>query len=338
MHLDFGPDVAGGALFPFLEAFSDMRTGISIVRGGASRLVAALVSLLEGAGGELRTNAEVARVRVSAGRACGVELADGERIEARRAVIAGVTPTALAARLLEAGAIPRRLRDGAAAYTYGPGTMMVHLALSGPIPWRAGADLGDFAYVHIAPYVEDLARTYAQARGGLLPDSPLLVVGQTSAVDPSRAADGRHVVWIQVRALPARIAGDSAGEIEARSWEDAAEPYADRVLAKLERYAPGVGARVLARAVLSPAELERRNPNLVGGDSLAGSMHLRQNLALRPFAGARDYESGIPGLLLVGAATWPGAGVNALSGYNVAQKLRRGVRGRAWGELRGLLA
>jgi phytoene dehydrogenase-like protein len=44
MHLDFGPDVAGGALFPFLEAFTDMRVGIAIVRGGASRLPEALAA------------------------------------------------------------------------------------------------------------------------------------------------------------------------------------------------------------------------------------------------------------------------------------------------------
>lgn len=313
MHLDFGPDVSGGALFPFLEAFTDMRTGISIARGGASRLIDALVALLREAGGELRCGADVSRVQVSGGRATGVVLADGERLGARRAVIAGVTPTALYGRLLA--------RPLPAPYRYGPGTMMVHLALRGPIPWRAGEDLASFAYVHIAPYVDDLARTYGQACEGLLPDEPMLVVGQTSAVDPTRAPAGEHVVWVQVRALPARILGDGAGEISERDWGTAAEPYADRVLAKLERYAPGIGSLVSAYAVLSPADLERHNPNLVGGDSLAGSMHLSQNLRLRPFAGAHDYETGVEGLLMTGAACWPGAGVNALSGYHVARKL-----------------
>jgi hypothetical protein len=50
-------------------------------------------------------------------------------------------------------------------------------------------------------------------------------------------------------------------------------------------------------------------------------MHLRQNFVFRPFPAVSDYESGIAGLLMAGASTWPGAGVNALSGYNVAQKL-----------------
>jgi len=321
MHLDFGPDVSGGAMFPFLEAFTDMRTGIALARGGASRLIDALVALLTEAGGELRLGAEVTRVVVEGGRASAVELAGGERIDARRAVIANVTPTILHGRLLDARSLSPRLRRSAAGYAYGPGTMMVHLALAGPIPWSAGEDIGRFAYVHIAPYVDDLATMYAQASAGLLPAEPMLVVGQTSAVDPSRSPDASQVVWVQVRALPGTIAGDALAEIPARSWDGAAEPYAERVMAKLERYAPGIGRLVLDRAVLSPAELERRNANLVGGDSIAGSMHLRQNFVFRPFPAVSDYESGIAGLLMAGASTWPGAGVNALSGYNVAQKL-----------------
>lgn len=320
MHLDFGPDVSGGAMFPFLEAFTDMRTGIALAQGGASTLTDALVALAAEHGAELRTNAEVAGVSLSAGRAAGVELADGERIEARRAVIAGVSPQILYERLLAQAPLAPGLRRAARRYRYGPGTLMVHLALSSPPAWEAGEDLARFAYIHVAPYVDDLAATYAQACAGLLPAEPLLVVGQSSAVDPSRAQRGA-VLWVQVRALPARIRGDAAGEIEARDWMQAGEPYADRVLAKLERYAPGIGELVVGRAVLTPADLERHDPNLVGGDSIAGSMHLRQNFVFRPFPAASDYETGIDRLLIVGAATWPGAGVNAISGYNVARKL-----------------
>jgi phytoene dehydrogenase-like protein len=320
MHLDFGPDVSGGAMFPFLEAFTDMRTGIALARGGASNVIEALVAIGAEHGGEVRTEAEVSGVTFDAGRATGVVLASGERIEARRAVIAGVTPEALYGRLLREAPVPAKLRRAASRYHHGPGTLMLHLALSAPPSWAAGEDLANFAYIHIAPYLDDLAATYAQACAGLLPAEPMLVVGQTSAVDPSRARDGQ-VLWVQVRALPGEIRGDAAGEIAAREWAQARDPYAERVLAKLERYAPGIGDLVLDRTVLSPADLEQHNPNLVGGDSLSGSMHLSQNFLFRPFSEVRDYETGIEGLLMLGASTWPGAGVNAISGYNVARKL-----------------
>jgi phytoene dehydrogenase-like protein len=199
--------------------------------------------------------------------------------------------------------------------------MMVHLALSGAPPWAGGDDLQQFAYLHIAPLPEDLREAYASAVQGLLPREPLLVVGQTSAVDPTRAPEGGHVLWVQVRTLPAHIHGDAAGELSPGPWDAVAEPFADRVVAKLERYAPGLSERVIGRRVLSPADLERENPNLVGGDSLAGSMHLRQNFLLRPFPGVAPYGTGVKQLYLVGAGTWPGAGVNALSGYHVARRL-----------------
>lgn len=321
MHLDFGPDVSNGAMFPFLEVFTDMQVGISIVEGGASNLVEALASVLEAEGGTVRTGAEVTGVLAEDGRAVGVEVDGEERIGADRAVIANVTPTALFEELLPSAAVPASIEAKVDDYQYGPGTMMVHLALSERPDWAAGGDVDEFAYVHAAPYVEDLAETYTAAENGYLPEEPLLVVGQTTAVDPSRTPDDGEILWVQVRALPSEIEGDAAGEIEATTWDDAAEPYADRVIDNLDSYAPGIEDRILDRTVLSPADLEAHNPNLVGGDSVAGSHHLRQNFLWRPFAGWSNYEMPVDGLYMVGASTWPGAGVNAVSGYLAAKEL-----------------
>jgi phytoene dehydrogenase-like protein len=328
MHLDFGPDVSGGAMFPFLEVFADMEFGMSVVEGGASRMPEALAGLLREYGGEVRTGAEVSRILADeggrdGGRVSGVELLSAERIDASRAVVANLAPSVLFGRLLPERILPERFRPRVKAYKHGPGTMMVHLALSGRPRWRAGGDLDEFAYVHIAPYVEDLARTYTDSVNGVLPESPMLVVGQTSAVDPSRAPEDGEVLWVQVRTLPSEIRGDAAGEIEARTWQEAREPVADRVTRKLEEYAPGIGDLVLDRAVFSPEDLERHNPNLKGGDSLGGSHHLRQNFVFRPFPGWSNYSMPVENLYMVGAATWPGAGTNATSGYLAAKKILR---------------
>jgi phytoene dehydrogenase-like protein len=319
MHPDFGPDVSAGAMFPFVEVFSDAAAGMSIVEGGASRMIDALAGVLGDHGGEVRTGAAVRRITTDGDRATGVELTSGERIDASRAVVASVTPRALYGEMLDAAAVPQPVREAAARYRFGPGTMMIHLALSAPPKWAAGGDLGEFAYVHIAPYVADLAETYTAASNGLLPKSPLLIVGQSSAVDPTRAPDGQAVLWVQVRAQPAEIRGDAAGEITARDWADAADPFADRVMEKLSQYAPGIQELVLKRAVLTPLDLEAHDPNLVGGDSVAGSHHLRQNFIFRPMAGYSNYRTPIEGLFMTGAATWPGGGVTGLSGHLTAK-------------------
>jgi len=164
-------------------------------------------------------------------------------------------------------------------------------------------------------------RAYAEAMDGLLPRAPVLVVGQPTAVDPSRAPDGRHILWVQVRVLPKHVAGDAAGEIDGRAWEAIKEAYADRVVAIIERFAPGTRAMILGRAVFSPDDLEAENPCLVGGDNLSGSHQLDQNFLFRPVAGYSRYRMPVERLYMCGAATWPGAGTGAGSGYLLGKML-----------------
>jgi phytoene dehydrogenase-like protein len=317
MHLDFAPDIAGGALFPYLESMANQKFGMVIGKGGADTIIAAMVRALEAAGSEVRLGAEAVRVLTASGGASAVELADGERIEASRAIIANLNPRVLSHLLAPpplAHAQMARLRPG-------PGTMMVHLALPDLPDWAAGPALKSFAYVHLAPSFAAMAKAYTEALAGMLPVEPVLVVGQPTAVDPGRAPPGKHVLWVQVRVLPAKIDGDAAGRIAATNWNSAKEAYADRVVDLIERYAPGFRAKVLARTVLSPHDLERDNPNLVGGDSLSGSHHLDQNFLFRPAFGFSRYRTAVPRLYMVGASTWPGAGTGAGSGFMLAKIL-----------------
>jgi phytoene dehydrogenase-like protein len=106
------------------------------------------------------------------------------------------------------------------------------------------------------------------------------------------------------------------------------ERYAERVLQKIEQYAPGFRSRILERAVLSPVDLQRANANLVGGDSVSGSHHLDQFYLFRPVPGWSRYRTPVARLWMVGASTWPGGGLNATSGYLAAQSLLRQRFGR----------
>jgi phytoene dehydrogenase-like protein len=261
----------------------------------------------------------VVRIDHAGGRAQGIELADGRRVTATKAVIAGVAPSALA-RLTGATG-DARFDAGMADFAHAPGTMMIHLAMDGLPDWTAGPELKRFAYVHLAPSVDQMARTYAQAKAGLLPDEPVVVVGQPTAIDPTRAPEGRHILWLQVRMAPAVIRGDAGGTIAATTWDEAAAPFGARALALLDRHAPGASAKVLAKRIVSPLELEADNPNLVGGDQLCGSHHLTQHFLFRPLRGYADGSTPIRGLHLTGAAVWPGAGTGAGSGFLLARKL-----------------
>jgi phytoene dehydrogenase-like protein len=318
MHLDFSPDCAGGALFPYLESMANQCFGMALGRGGADSIVTALVRAIAAEGGDVRLGTPVHSIAIEGGSAKGVVLRGGERIEATRAVIANLHPRVLFGDLMPASSpAAQRL----AKLRPGPATMMIHLALNDLPAWIAGAELRRFAYVHLAPSFAAMAKTYTEALDGLLPAEPALVVGQPTAIDPSRAPDGRHVLWVQVRVLPSRIRGDAAQSISGTDWDTVKDAYADRVIGIIERYAPGLTASILARAVLSPADLERDNPNLIGGDSLGGSHHLDQNFIFRPAFGWSRYRAPIVRLYMVGASTWPGAGTGAGSGFMLAKAL-----------------
>lgn len=324
LHLDFTPDTAGGALFPYLESMANQAFGMVIGKGGAATIIQAMTGLLKEKGGALLLDSPVAAIdQDSAGKADGVTLANGEKLAARRAVIANAHPQLVFGKLLkpnpERASFDARVRQ----FRAGPGTMMVHLALESLPEWTAGEELKRFAYVHLAPDMQMMSKAYAEAAAGLLPIEPALVVGQPTALDPSRAPEGRHVLWVQVRVLPADIRGDAAGTIEARDWNSVKEIYADRVLGLIEAYAPGLSAKILGRAVFSPADLEMENPNLIGGDNLSGSHHLDQNFLFRPVAGYSRYRTPIANLFLCGASTWPGAGTGAGSGHMLSDMLAK---------------
>lgn len=318
MHLDFAPDIAGGALFPYLEAMTNQAFGMALGKGGAETIVRAMTLRIEGAGGEIRCGTRVMRIECEGGRAKAAVLDDGTRIGAKRAVIANVAPKALAGLIDEAetgyGAGLRRFR-------HAPGTLMLHLAMDDLPDWLASQELRRYAYVHLAPSLDQMSRTYAQAMSGLLPDEPVVVVGQPTVADPSRAPAGKHVLWMQVRMTPGAIVGDSADQITARSWKDTGEPMADRAINILDRYAPGVRDKIIARRVVTPEELEADNPNLVGGDQLCGSHHIAQHFLFRPMRGRSDGGTPVRNLYHTGAAVWPGAGTGAGSGYMLGKKL-----------------
>jgi phytoene dehydrogenase-like protein len=299
MHLDYPPHIRGGAVYPYLQCMLTQANGLAFGKGGAANMIDALVGLFRQSGGELRCSSPVRTILTEGGAATGVVVGN-ERIVARRALIANLGPDALF------NLLGRKLAKG---YRYGPGTMMIHLALADLPDWR-NRRARDFAYIHVAPTLEGMSRTYREAARGELPAEPVLVVAQPTVVDPSRAPAGKHVLSIQVRVVPSGV-----------DWDAIKEGYADRMLALLERYAPGLAQRILGRCVLSPRDLERANPNLVGGDNIGGSHHLSQQFVFRPFFGWWRYRTPVKRLYMCGAATWPGAGVGAASGYLLGKQL-----------------
>jgi phytoene dehydrogenase-like protein len=271
-----------------------------------------LVAVIKENGGTLVSGARVTEIITTDGKATGVKTSDGTVYEATK-IIANVNP-ALIPNLLPTSEASKPEVSKVKNFRPGLGTMMIHLALSDLPDWTASEARG-FNYVHIAPYVDDLAMTYTVAAAGQLPTTPALVIGQPTVSDPSRAPEGKHVLWIQVRVLPLEMVGTT--------WDQVGEEYADRIIENIEQYAPGLKAKILARKVLTPTDLERYNANLIKGDSLGGSHHPAQFFFLRPLPGWTGHKAPIKNLFICGSGTWPGGGVGGGSGLMVANLLSK---------------
>ena len=244
----------------------------------------------------------------------------GRTITQKKAVLANVTPNQFL-QLVPEQELPTQFLTGFRNYRFGPGTVMIHLTLNKPLTWEAADDLTDAAYVTIGPYVSDISATYAQVMKNLIPADPLLVVAHQSRLDPERATEGKHVMSIQVRSFPARPSGDALGKIQAGSWDSMKEPIFDRVIDKLGRYAPGIRENIRKWVVLSPEDLERDDPNLVGGDNVGGAHHIDQFFFFRPVSGWSRYKTPVKRLYLTGQSTWPGCGLNASAGYLASMQM-----------------
>ena len=326
LHTGLAPDEAGSGFQSLAIAGTLHQIGLPVVEGGSLGFVRAFEGLIGAHGGKVTTGVDVSRITVRAGAAAGVVAGD-EEIVARRAVIANVTPTQLYGRLLPDGAAPTdAVRDGK-RYRYGTrsGTQ-IHVALKEPLRWK-DERLNDVAIVHLCDGIDGVSLACAQATAGLLPQDPTVVVGQPARVDPSRCPDGAGILWIQLQEVPHRPRGDAAGEIDVGdgTWTDElTAAYAERVLAKLEPHVDNWPAARGGAYVLNPDELERRNPNLVNGDIYAGSCELGQAYLWRPMPRYGSHATPVKNLFMVGAATFPGPGLNAASGRIVAQRLLNG--------------
>jgi phytoene dehydrogenase-like protein len=312
MHGDVPPHGAGSAIAGTHLNVMGHAAGWPSPEGGAGRLTDALAGHLAALGGRTRTEAPVARIAVERGRVVGVELEDGERL-AGDTVIADLTPHALLA--LAGDALEGPYAGALGRYRYGPSTLKLDWALSGPVPWTAPEAL-EAGTVHVGGTEQEVLEALAPA-GGRLAEHPFLLFGQQSIADPTRAPPGRHTAWAYTH-------GDQETD-----WGAETERHVERVEAQIERFAPGFRDLILARHVQSPADMQRRNPNLVRGDVGAGSYALDQ-VIFRPLPSLVPYRTPLRGLFLGSAATFPGGAAHGVPGHAAARAALLEARVRRW--------
>ena len=213
-------------------------------------------------------------------------------------------------------------RAAAATFRHGRGNFQLHYALDRSPDWLTPG-LDDVALIHLADGIDSVSKSANEAERGLLPVTPTICVGQPHRLDPSRAPQGKAVLWLQIPDAPRILKGDAAAEIETTpDWTEATrEAFADRIERILSRHIRGFDRIKLSRRAYSPADLAAMNMNLVGGDPYGGACSIDQFFVWRPFAQSTNGTFALRGLRHIGASTHPGPGLGGGSGYLAAKAL-----------------
>jgi phytoene dehydrogenase-like protein len=283
-------------------------------KGGTSALAAALTNAARAFGAEIRTDAEVTKIKTKGRRATGVVLADGTEIDARLVVSAADPVTTL--RLVDPEVLGPELLWRAGNIRQPGATAKVDLAL-GAAPSFFGAEGSDGAErlrgrIVIGPSIDDVERAMDAAKYGRVSEEPVLEVTIPSLLDPSLAPEGKHVASVLVQAAPRHLrAGDWAGE---------RDRLGDLVVKTIERFAPGFGELVEARRVTTPEDLET-DYGLSGGHVYHAEPGLDQWFAWRPLNGHARYRFVVDGLYLAGSGAHPGGGITGAPGANAARQI-----------------
>ncbi len=264
--------------------------GWPMSRGGSQAIADALVSYLRSLGGEVETGRSVTSV---------------DELPRSAATLLDLTPRGVVD--VAGHRLPDRYVRALRRYRYGPGVFKADWALDGPVPWTA-EECARAGSVHIGGSAAEIVESEEAVWRGEAPERPYMIVAQQSLFDDTRAPSGKHTLWAYCH-------------VPNGSTMDMTE----RMEAQIERFAPGFRDRILARHVMSPADVEARNPNYVGGDINGGVQDLRQ-LYTRPAVRLNPYSTPSDGLYICSSATPPGGGVHGMCGLHAARSALRSLR------------
>jgi phytoene dehydrogenase-like protein len=286
------------------------------VRGGMGAITAALADVVRASGGEIRTEAEVARVKVDNGRrASGVALVSGEEIDAS-AVLSNADPKRTVSFFQDGELAPEYLADVEMVPTAGT-VVKVNCALGGLPRFTGMGDAKEPGPEHtgtitVAPSIDYLEEAARAADEGRPADNMFIEAWIQTASEPELAPEGKHTLSIFAQYAPYTLAEGS--------WETRREEIGDRVIDTLERYAPGLSSLIEGRLVLGPPQLEERF-GLTGGNIFHGELLPGWIFDDRPSRAWHRYRLPLARMYLCGSGAHPGGGVCGAPGRNAARAL-----------------
>jgi phytoene dehydrogenase-like protein len=294
--------------------------GWGFVRGGMGAIADSVMRSGQRFGMEVETNAAVAEVLVSEGRATGVRTADGREFHAK-VVASNASAKTLFRRLVAPIHLPAELLAEIDSYRTFSTAFKMNIAAEAPPRYSAfDPEKTGFAYptyVHVAPGIEYLERAYDDAKYGSYSRRPFLTTVVPTIVDDSLAPAGKHVINV--------FGGHAPYTLKNGSWTEEKPKLTAAALAVLDEMAPGFSQQIIDLEMLVPPDLEE----IVGlpqGHIFHGELSLDQLFWQRPAPHVADYRTPVAGLYQCGSSSHPGGGVSGIPGHNAAREILKDWR------------
>ena len=313
----YQPGTAVGLLFHLLSGGDAGQQGYcGHVIGGMGSITQAMAAACRATGVDIRTDAEVASIVCTNGSARGVVLEDGTEFNSSL-VVSNADPKRTFLRLVDQNELDDEFVDSIAAIKMNGPCAKVNFVLNKP-PSVNGmpqdADDLQRALFTLVPSYEAAERCYDAAKRGEISNDLWVDCVFASAVDPTLAPQGRHMLTTFIQYVPYYLADGS--------WEEKRESLGDLVVQKISEYVPDFPSSIIARRVYTPYDLEQVF-GITEGNIFHGDVNLGQLFFMRPLPGWAHYRTPVRGLYLCGAGTHPGGGVTGAPGYNAAHQIMR---------------
>jgi phytoene dehydrogenase-like protein len=281
------------------------RDGLANVKvGKAGEITNALANAVKSFGGEIRTDAEVAKIKIENQIAKGIVLSNGEEISADK-ILSSADPKHTLLKLVGAQDLPPEFVWHTQSIKMRGSVAKIHLQTNG----NHGIPEGTLC---VAPSVKYLEKAYDSSKYGQISEKPYLEVTSVP-IRESVTESVDNVVSIHFQFAPYNLkTGD--WRLEAKTIEKVA-------IDTLSEYFPNLNSLISNSHIITPLDLETTY-GLTEGDINHGQLMLDQFLFMRPIPGWSNHSTPIDNLYLCGSGVHGGGGVSGVSGRNVAKMLK----------------
>lgn len=271
------------------------RGGLSYVNvGRAGEITTALANAVKSFGGEIRTEAEVASIKVENQIAKGVVLANGEEISAN-VILSSADPKHTLLKLVGPRELPPEFVWHTQSIKMRGSVVKIHLQTNG----NHGIPEGTIV---LAPSIKYLEKAYDATKYGEISEKPYLEVTTSG-----------NIVSIHFQFAPYNL--------KHGTWNVERENVEKLAIDKLAEYFPNLKSSIKNTKTITPKDLEETY-GLTEGDINHGQLLLDQFLFMRPMPGWSNHKTPIDNLYLCGSGVHGGGGVSGMAGRNVLKVLK----------------